>query len=237
MSPSPAGIALAALMLIASAMPRDAHSFPACIAKCDLKQKSLTNCCTLHPQLVSACGDYNTCRQDAADEFAGCVASRNGACAPTDAGRCTLKVERCVGNCQATYSLELRACENTLKTDASDALVCGEGMIHGRRDLRAVARACQSCGVFTRPALPFAPPPSNCQEACIARIPSIASCNDNCRERCEGNRFALSICLKACRNLACPSAKQRCTKDGPLIDPKFRRCCVGSCPVDVEDCG
>lgn len=236
--------AIACAAALVGVMPARAGSLR-CIKQCDLGKKSNTNCCSAayHPEIATVCDGYNACRRSAVTAFELCVANPSH-CSPKEAGRCTLKLETCVLPCRKTYSKALSACRGNLKTTARQP--CGTADLRSRRNVDALARACGTCladdNKIGRPRVPFRKgdlDPEHCQEQCIARIPTVAGCNHRCEENCNGDRFALSICRRACRNLGCPRYASLCAGSGPKVDRAYLRCCAredSECSDEVRGC-
>jgi hypothetical protein len=67
-----------------------------------------------------------------------------------------------------------------------------------------------------------------CFTACLRRLDSVDDCYDDCADACEGDRIALEICRRSCRNASCLAVKAKCTineNNKDQIDPQYLKCC------------
>ena len=207
------GIVPLAALLATLVAPAAAQRTP-CLPGCDPMNRTDACCPSC---LGAACDDFRACQESNRLFVEDCV---HPACDRGTAGRCTITLE-CVRGCRARVDDCTGRLKRNLQTD------CGACRI-GRGTAR---RTCDFCtGRDSRPAAACAGDGgegdgSSCQRQCIRRQQRVKDCYQKCNSRCEGDRCAIPICERACRDAVCASLAKRCSLGNPKTDRRYIKCC------------
>lgn len=172
-------------------------------------------------------GDREACLQAARNAFASCVA----AC-PAFAGFCAITHD-CVNRCRDGITRARAVCERTFRSHFRRRCAGGRlCLATARRARRQCIRECprRTAASASRAAVDRCA----CQPRCIVGI--VGECFSDCEDRCEGDRLALAICRRGCRDAACVPLEDACTTKRDRPRSPYQRCCTacGNCQSDVD---
>ena len=218
-------LGVAAMLGVLAALLPPAAAREPCLPECDPMNRTSDACCPVCTD--QACSDFRDCQDDARLFIEDCVETR---CKRGTAGRCTITLD-CVQGCRAGADDCSTRLKRSIQSDCGDCRI-GKG---------AARRTCNFCTGGDKPAPACAGAGgegegSSCQRQCVRRQPRIVDCYQKCQSRCEGDRCAIPICERACRDAVCRSLGKRCSPDNPNTDVRYLKCCQnGECDGDGPD--
>jgi len=193
----------------------------ACAARCRIVfENTLDTTCLCNVEHPIC--DRRDCHRRARTDFPESVCDK----CPTFAGHCTITHE-CVDRFRAVRARADERCERSFKTQL--VRVCGrDGARFCLKAARVARRGClKSCrhrsGVNPTPniqcteASPEGESSTTCltsslddgsEDGCVRRF--VGDCYDECDDRCEGDRVALALCRRGCRNASCGRLRKSC---------------------------
>jgi len=171
--------------------------------------------------------DRDACVKAARNEFASCVAG-----CPAFAGFCAITHD-CVNRCRDGITSAQAVCERTFRSHFRRRCAGGRlCLVTARRARRQCIRKCPPGTAAS--ASPAAVDRCACQPRCIVGI--VGECFSDCEDRCEGDRLALAICRRGCRDAGCVPLMDACTTKRDRARSPYQRCCTacGNCQSDVD---
>ncbi|HJQ83292.1 MAG TPA: hypothetical protein VKA21_04405 [Candidatus Binatia bacterium] len=233
------GVAL--LAVIGAATHADGASKATCRAQCrslctrecrrdfyaELETSPLCRCKSCPDCPTGPLTERLTCVATAAtNDFSACIAE----CHPL-AGHCALTRD-CLDDCRRARAAGRGACERALHARLQKCPGCLSDARGARRECIQTCRsACGTACRSTATAVSEVVPPSAaapaaaclCQTRCVLDL--VSSCYADCADRCEGDRLALGICQRGCRDAQCSRLEAACT-DGETATKAYRDCCT-----------
>jgi len=179
-------------------------------------------------------------------------------CASPAPGVCALNLT-CVRTCREQLFFKQQGCRQRFQNQVRGVcrqVACGADVNYFRtakQQLRQCRRACKTNpGVAVARVARRAPraepatavplqsgnvPGCNCQQQCIRGV--VGRCYDQCQSACRGDRDALNLCQRACRNAQCASVRAACASDAPNPAASYAACCsqcsaVITCSTDDQ---
>jgi len=177
-------------------------------------------------------------------------------CASPAPGVCALNLT-CVRTCREQLFFKQQGCNTRFRNQVRAIcrqVACGSDVNYFRtakQQLRQCRRACKTNPeaavarvapqVETATAVPLqsggAPVGCNCQQQCIRTI--VGNCFNQCQSACRGDRDALNLCQRACKNAQCASLRRACASDASNPAASYAACCSqcsasGACDDDLD---
>jgi hypothetical protein len=163
-------------------------------------------------------------------------------CASPAPGVCALNLT-CVRTCREQLFFHQQRCKTRFQNQVRAVcrqIACGADVNYfqtAKKQLRQCRRACKTNAgeavarvapqVETATAVPLqaggVPPGCNCQQHCIRGV--VGNCYDQCQSACRGDKDALNLCQRACRNAQCASVRAACASDAPTPAASYAACC------------
>jgi hypothetical protein len=180
-----------------------------------------------------------------------------GQCASPKPGVCALNLT-CVRRCRVQLGMHQQQCRTRFQKQVRSVcrlVACGADpnyFVTAKRQRRQCERACKTEGATATRAAPAPavdatpvaplqssglPPGCNCQQKCIRG--NVGKCYDDCNSACMGDRDALNLCQRACRNAQCAALRKACASDSASPSISYAACCSqcassGACDEDKD---
>ena len=208
-----------------------------CLPFCDPMNLDVTSCCET-PCLIAECDAFTECQKARRFAVNECVANE---CVGRGAlGGCSAAL-----NCSRSCNLRAGNCSDALRSGLQST--CGDCRI-GRG---AARRDCNRCRTGSKePPVCRGVPEltdttgSGCPERCSRLQPWIIECYGKCDDRCAGDRCAVAVCRRTCRDSICQVLRNTCVPEGASfrnveqrgLHDDYLQCCGESrCAEDSED--